>query len=250
MNNSATTAPTRKVGILLGTGILLMPYIFGWFLLRDGYSKTAKIIGISYSVLMSLILFSGVFSTPTSQPTPQTASQNSTNSQSFAKPDSPAANTASLLPPVPDAPTNWQYSQNEDPMTGKTTYHASVLSTNTVEFKFPYQGAQNGQLSLRIDPKYGQDVIFSIEKGQILCHSYEDCTVMVRFDDEKPISFSAAGAADNSTETIFIRNYKKFVDKLSKVKRVRISMSIHQEGNPVFEFDVAGFDPNKLKLTK
>ena len=127
---------------------------------------------------------------------------------------------------------------------------AYVSSSNTVNFDFPYAGEQHATLRLRINPRHGKDVMFSIEKGQILCHSYEDCTVLVRFDDEKAINYSALGAADNSTETIFIRNYGRFVENMLKAKQVRISTNIYQQGAPVFEFDVSGFDQNKYKPKK
>lgn len=139
----------------------------------------------------------------------------------------------------------WSYEGREDKMTGGTTRHAYVLSTNTVSFDAPYSGAQHGQLLLRTDPKYGRDVIFSIERGQLLCHSYQDCNVLIRFDDGKPERFSAIGPADNSTETVFIRNYDRFLGKLRKAKVVRLSMDVYQEGAPVFEFDVSGFNPAK-----
>lgn len=141
----------------------------------------------------------------------------------------------------------WSYSQKDDAMSKGKTYYASVSSSNTVKFKFPYSGAQNGELTLRTDPKYGKDVMFSIEKGQILCPSYDECTVLVRFDDEDAVSFTAIGAADNSTETIFIRNYSRFVEKMMKAKRVRISVNIYQEGSPVFDFNVSGFNQDKYR---
>jgi len=119
-----------------------------------------------------------------------------------------------------------------------------------VNFDFPYSGTQHATLTLRTHPRHGKDIIFSIEKGQILCRSYEDCTVLVRFDDEPPSNYSAVGAADNSTETIFIRNYSKFVEKLLKAKRVRIAANIYQQGAPAFEFDVSGFDQGKYKPKK
>jgi uncharacterized protein YcfJ len=146
--------------------------------------------------------------------------------------------------------SQWSYSHVADAMSKGATHDAVVLSTNTVEFKFPYAGGQHASLDLRTNPRYGRDVIFAIEKGQILCRSYEDCTVLVRFDDEQATNYLAIGAADNSTETIFIRNYDRFVGKMTKAKRVRISTNIYQEGAPVFEFDVSGFDPNKYKPTK
>jgi hypothetical protein len=159
-----------------------------------------------------------------------------------------AVATRSVAPIVSEVPeSQWSYSSSADPMSKGTTYHAVVSSTNAVEFQFPYGGPQHARLNLRTDPRYGKDVIFHIERGQILCHSYEDCTVLVRFDDEQAANYSAVGAADNSTETIFIRNYDRFVGKLAKAKLVRISANIYQQGAPVFEFDVSGFDSSKYK---
>lgn len=163
-----------------------------------------------------------------------------------ASDSNPPTSRASALAPG----SQWSYLSKADSMSEGTTYHALVESTNSVEFKFPYSGPQHAMLSLRTDPRHGKDVIFRIEKGQILCRSYEDCSVLVRFDDEQASNYSAVGAADNSTETIFLRNYDRFVGKLAKAKRVRISVNIYQEGAPVFEFDVSGFDPNRYKAGK
>lgn len=139
----------------------------------------------------------------------------------------------------------WYYSQTEDPMSNGITSIAGITSENTVNFDFPYAGAQRGELVLRTDPKHGKDIIFSIQQGQLLCTAYDGCKILVRFDDQEPVSFSGVSPADNSTETVFIKNYSRFVEKMMKAKRVRISMNIYQEGAPVFEFDVSGFDKNK-----
>ena len=141
----------------------------------------------------------------------------------------------------------WTYDVSEDKMDGGTTYFANVYSTNAVNFDFPYSGLQNAKLTLRAGYRQAKDVIFSIRKGQILCPSYQDCTVLVRFDDEKPVNYSAAAPADNSSDTIFLRNYEKFLGKLQKAKRVRIAVDIFQEGAPVFEFDVSGFDRQRYQ---
>ena len=154
---------------------------------------------------------------------------------------------AKLEPETITTVSQWEYSQNEDKMSGGTTYHAHTLSTNTVDFDSPYSGEQNATLFLRDSSRQGKDVIFRIERGQILCNSYEDCSILVRFDDEKATNYSAIGAADNSTETIFIRNYGKFVEKMLKTKLVRISTNIYQQGAPVFEFNVSDFDQNRYK---
>lgn len=126
-------------------------------------------------------------------------------------------------------------------------YQARILSTNTVNFNFPYSGPQHGFITLRTHPRYGKDIIFNIERGQFLCHSYEGCAVLIRFDDKEPVKYSASTTADHSSETIFIQNYSKFVGEMLKSKRVRISANIYQESAPVFEFDVSHFDIKKYK---
>lgn len=144
----------------------------------------------------------------------------------------------------------WEYSHEEDAMSKGYRHYASAHSTNTVSFAFPYQGEQHGTLTLRTDPKDQKYVIFSIEKGQLLCPSYEVCTVHIRFDDEDAIGFGGRGPADNSTETVFIHDYEKFVGKMVKAKRVRISTNIYREGSPVFEFNVGDFDASKYVPAK
>ncbi len=147
----------------------------------------------------------------------------------------------------PKIDSNWRYSQKEDQMTGTKTYFAAVNSSNEVEFKSPYNGKQRGKLLLRDSQRNGKEVIFAIEKGQILCRSYNNCSVLVRFDEEKPVRFSATEAADYSTETIFIDGVKRFVDKLIKAKTIRISVEVYQQGSPIFSFDVQDLDLEKFK---
>ena len=141
----------------------------------------------------------------------------------------------------------WHYNVTEDAMTGKKRFTAMVESSNTVAFGFPYGGDQRGRLTLRTDPQHGKDVIFRIERGQILCPSYEGCRVQVRFDENKPIRFEASGAADHSTDVVFIDDYTGFISRLKKAKRVRIAVNIYQNGAPAFEFDVSGFDSKKYQ---
>ena len=148
----------------------------------------------------------------------------------------------------PDSLFSWKYQKKIDEMSGKPVVYASLISSNTVNFKFPYNGNQNATLKLRNHPRFGKDVIFSIEKGQILSTNLDgSISVLVRFDDEAPKTFSANPSEDRSDNIIFIRNYEDFLNKLIKAKRLRISMSIYQEGSPVFEFDVSKFEQNRYK---
>lgn len=178
---------------------------------------------------------------------PSSSSSPSVPARESSQPAAQATTTAPS-PPAPPAPgAQWHYRQQNDPMATGTSYFAVVQSTNTVEFDFPYSGRQHGTLTIRTHPRHGKDVIFSIERGQLLCRSYEDCTVLVRFDDQEAQRYSGIGAADNSSETIFIHNYSRFVGAMMKADTVRISAEVYQEGSPVFEFDVRGFDVEKYR---
>lgn len=137
--------------------------------------------------------------------------------------------------------SNWSYSLTEDKMEGESIYFARTDSLNTATFGFPYSGAQHATLTLRTHPRYGKDLIFSIERGQFLC-GYNNCTVLVKFDDKKATTFSASEPADHSTTTLFINNYSAFAGEMLKAKKVRIQAQFYQEGNHTFEFNVADFD--------
>jgi hypothetical protein len=135
----------------------------------------------------------------------------------------------------------WQYEDNTDDLSGKHVRFASVRSQNEVRFDFPYQGAQRAMLQLRKHPKFGNDVILQIPKGQFVC-GVEDCTVSVRFDDGPVQQFSAAEAEDHSSNLLFVTNYSRFVQRVVKAKRAYISAVVYQEGSPTFEFNVEGLD--------
>lgn len=154
----------------------------------------------------------------------------------------------SKSPPAEKVPgEQWHYEQSDDKMSKGSIYHAIVMSTNSVDFDFPYSGRQYAALELRTHPRFGKDIIFRIEKGQVLCSSYDGCTVLVRFDDQTAVKYSANTAADHSTEVLFINNYSRFVQNMLKAKTVRIAAEIYQQGSPVFEFDVSHFDQNKYR---
>lgn len=204
-----------------------------------------RLIVVIFLLLVIISIFSSIFSSKsTTPPLP---------SSIYVKPTQSNTQTKLAGQPVP-APkiegSQWSYSQSNDEMSKGSTNSAQVESLNTVEFEFPYSGIQHAYLALRSHPRFGKDIIFKIEKGQILCPSYSGCSVLVRFDDGAAVTYSAQPPADNSTETIFIGNYSKFVGNMLKAKMVRISANIYQQGNPVFEFDVSGFQQEKYAPKK
>lgn len=102
-------------------------------------------------------------------------------------------------------------------------------------------GAQRATLILRKHPRYGKDVILTIERGQFLC-SFDGCNVMVKFDEHKPLRFSASEPSDHSTTVIFINDYAGFVARAKKSKKIYIEAQFFQEGARVFEFTSKGLN--------
>lgn len=158
-----------------------------------------------------------------------------------------AVNNEAALPPESEMEKQlegkaWIYLNRMDQMTDTPEYTAAILSKNTVNFKWPYSGEQRARLILRTAPKTGKDVIFQIDKGQFLCPPGSGCKVDVRFDDGSVITYEANPPGDYKKTTIFISGYEGFIDKLMKAKTVRLSTNIYQESNPVFVFDVQGFN--------
>lgn len=134
--------------------------------------------------------------------------------------------------------TVWQYSNSDDEMGRGKIKTAVVRSLKEFEFDFPYADPQRASLTLRVHPKYGKDVILSIERGQFTT-DLDGTTVNVKFDGEKPRSYKAAGAEDFNSTVLFIQNYDQFLAKAKKAKRVFIEASFFQEGARVFEFDIS-----------
>lgn len=139
----------------------------------------------------------------------------------------------------------WKYQVDKDDLTDKPTHIAWVKSINTVNFDFPYQGEQRGELWMRTHPQHGKDLIIRVKKGQMLVRSYEDSKVKVVFDKGSPVTYSVVGPSDHGTTSLFFRDYHGFVARMLKSKKVKISVPFYQQGNVVFEFNVSDFDTKK-----
>ncbi|MHC3921743.1 hypothetical protein ACI0FW_00633 [Alcaligenes nematophilus] len=131
----------------------------------------------------------------------------------------------------------WQYQEYEDEMTGKTTKTAFMVSQNSLSLGFPYNGKNHGNIHVRRHPSYGVDVIIRVEKGQILCRSYENCSIQIRFDEEQPSFFPAVGSADNDSTVIFLKNNPRFIESAKKAKKILVQVPMYKEGNQVLRFE-------------
>ena len=139
--------------------------------------------------------------------------------------------------------TKWTYFDYEDAASGKTAFKASLTSENKINLSFPYDGNQNGTLSIRNHPRFGKDIFFKINKGQILSidgYSYENKYFLVRLDDGDVKRWNYLEAADQSSDIIFISNEKKFKEKLTNSSKIYLTFNLYQDGQRTFIFDVKG----------
>lgn len=136
----------------------------------------------------------------------------------------------------------WEYQSTEDPMTGETTRGASIRSENTVHFDFPYQGEQHAHLFILYSPSAGVFARLQLDRGQFLCTPHSGCTVQVRFDERAPQRWQGVGPSDGSRTTVYLGDTDTFLRQLRESSKVLLQTEVYQEGAPIFEFHVEGFD--------
>ncbi len=127
-----------------------------------------------------------------------------------------------------------QWIYRTDDGIGGARRRAMVVSSNEVDFKFPYNGPQRAGFNLRPDSK---EVFLVVEKGQFLC-GQDGCDATIRFDADCPLTFHAS--ADNTVLFLAVDDYNGFITKVRAAKRVRVQARFYQEGARVFLFDVEG----------
>lgn len=139
--------------------------------------------------------------------------------------------------------SKWRYEQDKDDLRNATTYMSVLASNNTIDFGFPYNGSSM-DLTLRKDPKYGNDVIFSVN-GQFNNCIIESCKITVKFDDGKLESYRMVGSDGGDNSMLFIESskaMKTFVDKLKKSKKLIVEGNFYNYGKGQFTFDTQGLE--------
>ena len=193
------------------------------------------------NIIIGIILISLVWAMAKScsgeQPANNTAAQNVVASN-------PGSNNVASKEPVADQPiatANWEYNSDTDKMRGTTTNFADNPSLNSANFQFPYNGESHLHILLRHSSD-GNDVIFTIDKGQFHC-KYDGCEISVKFDNEPIKSYSVGEADSGKTDVLFLSTGEAaFINKLKKSKKVMIEAPFFNEGRQQFEFNTIGLD--------
>lgn len=163
----------------------------------------------------------------------------------------PAASTLASAPTTLDAPaapetpsepsSPWAYSNLADAMHEQKTKTGCTTSTNKVDLDWPYSDV-TADLCIRKGPRFGLDAYVQLNgDGQILCKIWT-CTVRIRFDKGAARAFTAVGAADHSSNIIFIKGVPKLVQALKKSEKTVIEIELYQAGVQALEFPTRQFE--------
>lgn len=113
VGNEPSNGIKRKVGAALGIGILLLPWIFAWFLLRKGYGIVARVISFGWMAIVILFTIGSSHPAPatTADATPATATAEKLAAAKPASGKSVAAAPAKATEAVPEATSGLTSSQ-------------------------------------------------------------------------------------------------------------------------------------------
>jgi hypothetical protein len=126
----------------------------------------------------------------------------------------------------------WTKKTSIDEMTGEKEAYFTLHSKRSLSLQFPYAG-RNQPYLMAYETKGRPVVIYSLEKGQISCHS--SCFVEVKFDNEEVAEFEAEGLGDGNSSITF-KHSRVFAERAAKAKRILIRTHIYMNGSPVVEF--------------
>lgn len=234
------TAPTRKVGLLLGIGIFLLPYVFAWFTLRKGHSTLSRVLSLGW-LAFCLLAWVLPHQPATSPTTAVTASPGVSSEEAPATKETAPAKVAEPQAPTEPA-SKWRYSEDVDAMRNEKTSFAQLKSENEAEFDFPYNGGSSAYIEVRRRPEDGLQVLVSVDKGQFMCNSFSGTTVNIKYDNGPVQKVGCTDTSSGNSDTIFLRTPARVLANLKAAKTVIIEPEFYQSGRFQFTFDARGLE--------
>ncbi len=139
---------------------------------------------------------------------------------------------------------NWEYGTEKDKMSGQEMFFNSIISTNELEFEFPYNGGSSFRLTVRNMGKENE-ILLTVSKGQFMPSIMNSDNVRIKFDEEAPMDISYNSADDASSDVIFLTSVSKIISKLKTAKKLMIEAPFYDAGRQIILFNVEGFTWDK-----
>lgn len=154
-----------------------------------------------------------------------------------------ASDTASIKPVGPE----WAYSTDIDKINGKSS-SACIQSEGEISQGFPYHDTY-ARLCIVRNSKRGLVAYVELNTdGQILCASYDGCTIPARFDEKPQSNFGGRSSADGTSNIVFLVPASRVLSSAIKAKTLVVQLRLYQNGDQNAQFPVAGLDQARLKL--
>ncbi|HEV7165902.1 MAG TPA: hypothetical protein VGO35_10975 [Gammaproteobacteria bacterium] len=139
-------------------------------------------------------------------------------------------------------PSNWMYNTIPGNSFNKSRYTATVDSSNTLNFAFPYNGPQHPTLVLRSD-----GAVLVLFNGQIDC-GIENCQIQTKFDDGPVGEVTVSKPDDGSTGVFyFFADAPGFVKHLIASKKLALNINFYQEGRQEVDYNLSGLNLGKIQ---
>ena len=211
---------------------------------KNTFNRILAGVGIAFMVFILLLIISSVFMTDEerAEKRVQDSIREVERIEKQHIKDSIAAEEARIADSIELARTqpHWIERTSQDDMTDATNVWMSLLSDNQHEFEFPYNGGSKLQIEVRYRKQDGTQVILTLSRGQLQTSDFNGGhNVIVRFDDDVPMTFSTSEPADYSSSYLFLKNPRKFINRAKTAKKIKIQVPVYDEGQPVFEFTPA-----------
>lgn len=137
--------------------------------------------------------------------------------------------------------SEWNYDEQKDEMRGSVDRFAELDGENTIHLDFPY-GEQRGKILIRDSAKFGFDILVGVPSGQIMCNTYSNSYINVKFDDGPIERFGCVDASDGTNNMVFVEEENNFLSKLRKSERVVIEAEFFQNGMQQMKFNSKGLN--------
>ena len=221
----------RSVGVVLGAGIFLAPWLFVWLLLRRGHSTLSRGLGFGWFAVIALGTFSSIRH--------RHDTSRATSAASVATIAPPSGSRTYDLDSGPRL-SQWTYESSKDDMRGSTDSYATLESVNGLGFGFPYnRGKSWGRIRLQKTVRSGVSALLTITQGQFVCAA-EGCSVPVKFDEGPIEALWCSGTADGDPTALFVGDPRRFISRLKRAHSLIVEPQFFQEGSRQLEFMSAG----------
>lgn len=134
---------------------------------------------------------------------------------------------------------NWHSQTDVNSISGKKEYYLINVSTNSVDFDFPYNEPGGSRLKIILrDSDEGNDAYIVISNGQIKC-GYSDCSIRTRDDNGKVRTWKSSSEASGKSNMIFINDVSGFKKYLKANKNIVVGVTFYRAGEHGFNFEVS-----------